>query len=203
MTCNYLLKCIIIGDTSVGKSCLMQSFLDENIRTEHQPTVGVEFGAKVVNIDGERVRLQIWDTAGSEQYRSVTRSYYRASAIALLVYDITRKQTFDHLGQWLDEARINGNPYISAVVVGNKVDLFGQREVSLEDAQKWAKDKGCLFIETSAKFRQGVDEAFINPCKEVMEKISTDVIGLENQAFGVTVKKKIQPVEVPKKKCCG
>ena len=99
MSYNYLLKYIIIGDSSVGKSCLMQSFLEQSIRSKHEPTVGVEFGAKVIEVNGEKVKLQIWDTAGSENYRSITRSYYRAAAAAILVYDITRRQSFEHLGE--------------------------------------------------------------------------------------------------------
>lgn len=202
MSYNYLLKYIIIGDASVGKSCLMQSFLEQSIRSKHEPTVGVEFGAKVIEVNGERVKLQIWDTAGSENYRSITRSYYRAAAAAILVYDVTRRQSFSHLGEWLDEARINGNPNISVIVVGNKIDLHTQREVPTDEGRKWASENGLLFIETSAKNNQGVGDAFIFSCKDIMERVSSGLVDLQNQAFGVTMKKKPEIKEEKKSKCC-
>ena len=202
MSYNYLLKYIIIGDSSVGKSCLMQSFLEQSIRSKHEPTVGVEFGAKVIEVNGEKVKLQIWDTAGSENYRSITRSYYRAAAAAILVYDITRRQSFEHLGEWLDEARINGNPNISTIVVGNKIDLHTQREVSTEEGKKWASENGLLFIETSAKNNQGVNDAFAFSCKDIMERVSSGLVDLQNQAFGITVKKKSEAKPKEQKKCC-
>lgn len=201
MSYTYLFKYIIIGDSSVGKSCLMQSFLSNTIRNRHEPTVGVEFGAKIIEVNGEKVKLQIWDTAGSEQYRSITRSYYRAAAAAILVYDTTRKESFEHLPEWLEEARINGNPNITVIVVGNKIDLHTQREVSTDDGKKWATDNGLLFLEASAKNNLGVSEAFNFSCKDILDRIATGSIDLQNQTSGITVKPKV--VEVKKeKKCC-
>mmetsp|Transcript_39676 Transcript_39676/g.35416 ORF Transcript_39676/g.35416 Transcript_39676/m.35416 type:complete len:106 (+) Transcript_39676:85-402(+) len=105
MSYSYLFKYIIIGDTGVGKSCLLLQFIDKRFRQKHEVTIGVEFGARMINVDGKNIKLQIWDTAGQESFRSITRSYYRAAAGALLVYDITRRETFTHLTRWLDEAR--------------------------------------------------------------------------------------------------
>jgi small GTP-binding protein len=179
----------------------MQSFLSNTIRNRHEPTVGVEFGAKIIEVNGEKVKLQIWDTAGSEQYRSITRSYYRAAAAAILVYDTTRKESFEHLGEWLEEARINGNPNITVIVVGNKIDLHTQREVLTDEGKKWATDNGLLFLEASAKNNLGVAEAFNYSCKDILDRIATGSIDLQNQTSGITVKPK--PAEVKKeKKCC-
>lgn len=203
MSYTYLFKYIIIGDSSVGKSCLMQSFLSQNIRTKHEPTIGVEFGAKILEVSKERVKLQIWDTAGSEQYRSITRSYYRAAAAAILVYDTTNRSSFDHLADWLDEARINGNPNITVIVVGNKIDLHTQREITVEEGKKWAADNGLLFIETSAKNNQGVNEAFVFSCKDVLERISAGLIDVQTPTSGITVKSITKPVEQSKRSCCG
>lgn len=203
MSYTYLFKYIIIGDASVGKSCLMQSFLSQNIRTKHEPTLGVEFGGKILEVNKERVKLQIWDTAGSEQYRSITRSYYRAAAAAILVYDTTRRSSFDHLSEWLDEARINGNPNITVIVVGNKIDLHTQREISIEEGKKWAADNGLLFIETSAKNNQGVNEAFLFSCQDVLERIGSGLIDVQASTSGITVKNHIKPVEEKKTGCCG
>lgn len=179
----------------------MQSFISQPIRNRHDPTVGVEFGAKIIEVNGERVKLQIWDTAGSEQYRSITRSYYRAAAAALLVYDTTRKESFDHLAEWLEEARINGNPSITVIVVGNKIDLHTQREISTEVGKKWAADNSLLFIETSAKNNQGVSEAFTFSCKDILDRIATGSIDLQNQTSGITVKPKVNEIK-KEKKCC-
>merc|ERR1711908_147532 len=112
MSYAYLFKYIIIGDTGVGKSCLLLQFTDRRFQPIHDLTIGVEFGARMITIDKKQIKLQIWDTAGQESFRSITRSYYRGAAGALLVYDITRRETFNSLASWLDDARqhANGKP---------------------------------------------------------------------------------------------
>lgn len=114
---------IIIGDTGVGKSCLLLQFTDKRFQPVHDLTIGVEFGARLINLDGKQIKLQIWDTAGQESFRSITRSYYRGAAGALLVYDITRRETFDHLASWLEDARQHANPNMTIMLIGNKADL--------------------------------------------------------------------------------
>lgn len=107
----------------MGKSCLLLQFIDKRFRQKHEVTIGVEFGARMLSVDSKNIKLQIWDTAGQESFRSITRSYYRSSAGALLVYDITRRESFSHLGRWLEEAKQNGNPNMIFILVGNKCDL--------------------------------------------------------------------------------
>lgn len=107
----------------MGKSCLLLQFIDKRFRQKHEVTIGVEFGARMLSVDSKNIKLQIWDTAGQESFRSITRSYYRSSAGALLVYDITRRESFSHLGRWLEEAKQNGNPNMVFILVGNKCDL--------------------------------------------------------------------------------
>jgi small GTP-binding protein len=121
MSYAYLFKYIIIGDTGVGKSCLLLQFTDKRFQPVHDLTIGVEFGARMVQIDNRQIKLQIWDTAGQESFRSITRSYYRGAAGALLVYDITRRETFNHLTRWLEEARQNANQSMVIMLIGNKV----------------------------------------------------------------------------------
>ena len=123
MSYTYQLKYIIIGDASVGKSCLMLNFIDKRFRAEHDITIGVEFGSKIIECYGTKLKLQIWDTAGSESFKSITRSYYRSTAGALLVYDITNKDSFNHLSEWVNEARFNGNTDMAITLIGNKSDL--------------------------------------------------------------------------------
>lgn len=129
---KYLLKFIIIGDTGVGKSCLLLQFTDKRFRANHDLTIGVEFGARIISIQGTPIKLQIWDTAGQESFRSITRSYYRGAAGALLVYDIGRRETFDHLSKWLQEVRDNSTVSMSIILIGNKSDLSA-REVEYEE----------------------------------------------------------------------
>ena len=120
---SYLFKYIIIGDTGVGKSCLLLQFTDKRFQPVHDLTIGVEFGARMVTVDSKQIKLQIWDTAGQESFRSITRSYYRGAAGALLVYDITRRETFNHLANWLEDARQHANPNMTIMLIGNSVSL--------------------------------------------------------------------------------
>merc|ERR1712060_632901 len=143
---NYLFKYIIVGDAGIGKSCLLLQFTDKRFRAEHDMTIGVEFGHRLAELDGQKIKLQIWDTAGQEAFRSITRAYYRGAAGALLVYDITRRDTFQHLSRWLEEARQNGNQNMTIMLIGNKCDLEHKREVTPEEGAKFAQENGLLFM---------------------------------------------------------
>ena len=143
------IKYIIIGDTGVGKSCLLLQFTDKRFQPVHDLTIGVEFGARMVNIDQKQIKLQIWDTAGQEAFRSITRSYYRGAAGALLVYDITRRDSFNHLTRWLEEARQNSNPNMVIMLIGNKSDLDHRRAVSYKEGEQFAEQNGLIFLEVS------------------------------------------------------
>merc|ERR1712063_189343 len=148
---KYLFKYIIVGDTAVGKSCLLLQFTDKRFQPVHDLTIGVEFGSRTITIDDNQIKLQIWDTAGQESFRSITRSYYRGAAGALLVYDITRRDTFNHVSRWLEEARSNGNPNMVVLLVGNKSDLDARRQVQRSEGEQFAEKHGLIFLETSAK----------------------------------------------------
>merc|ERR1712134_114066 len=156
MSYSYLFKYIIIGDTGVGKSCLLLQFTDKRFQPVHDLTIGVEFGARMITIEKQLIKLQIWDTAGQESFRSITRSYYRGAAGALLVYDITRRDTFNHLTTWLKEARQNGNQNMTIMLIGNKNDLEHRRQVTPEEGAKFAQEHGLMFLETSAKTAENV-----------------------------------------------
>jgi Ras-related protein Rab-2A len=123
MSLDYLLKFIIIGDSNVGKSCIVQRFMEGHFNGDIGNTIGVEFGAKQIKIKDKNVKLQIWDTAGQETFQSITRSYYRSAAGALLCYDITSKESFEHVQTWLREVQLNGNEKMVICLVGNKADL--------------------------------------------------------------------------------
>merc|ERR1712188_107759 len=187
MSYAYLFKYIIIGDTGVGKSCLLLQFTDKRFQPVHDLTIGVEFGARMITIDNKQIKLQIWDTAGQESFRSITRSYYRGAAGALLVYDITRRETFNHLTSWLDDARQHSNSNMTIMLIGNKSDLEHRRAVTFEEGEQFAKENGLIFLETSAKTAQNVEEAFINTAKKIYDKIQQGVFDVANEQNGIKV----------------
>ena len=112
---------------------MLLQFTDKRFRQQHDLTIGVEFGARTIQIQQKNIKLQIWDTAGQESFKSITRSYYRGAAGALLVYDITRRDTFTHLTRWLEEVKQNGNPDMAIMLIGNKSDLDARRQVSTNE----------------------------------------------------------------------
>lgn len=127
---DYAFKFILVGDTGVGKTSLISRFISGEFNIDHEFTVGVEFGAKTITLANKLIKLQIWDTAGQEEFKAVTRSYYRSSAAALVVFDTTRKDTFRSVARWVEDIRNNGKKDSVLVLVGNKIDLVQDRMVS-------------------------------------------------------------------------
>ncbi|KAL6553855.1 Ras-related protein RABB1c [Orobanche minor] len=195
MSYAYLFKYIIIGDTGVGKSCLLLQFTDKRFQPVHDLTIGVEFGARMITVENKPMKLQIWDTAGQESFRSITRSYYRGAAGALLVYDITsgdatifwRRETFNHLASWLEDARQHANANMIIVLIGNKCDLAHRRAVSTEEGEQFAKENGLIFMEASAKTSLNVEEAFIKTASTIYKKIQDGVFDVSNECLDVVV----------------
>ncbi|KAG6423760.1 hypothetical protein SASPL_114163 [Salvia splendens] len=181
MSYAYLFKYIIIGDTGVGKSCLLLQFTDKRFQPVHDLTIGVEFGARMITIESKPIKLQIWDTAGQESFRSITRSYYRGAAGALLVYDITRRETFNHLASWLEDARQHASMNMTIMLIGNKCDLAHRRAVSTEEGEQFAKENGLVFMEASAKTAQNVEEAFVQTASTIYKKIQDGVFDAANE----------------------
>ena len=133
-------------------------------------------GNKVVNINGKVVNLQVWDTAGQEAYRSVARSYYRGSTAALLVYDVSDRSSFNNISKWLRDAQDFGSEDLVIMVIGNKADLVSTREVTWDEGETFAKENGLLFMETSAKTAQNVEEAFVEITRVIISKIQSKAI---------------------------
>eukprot|EP01080_Neovahlkampfia_damariscottae_P001687 gene1687-456_t len=184
---EYIFKYIIIGDMAVGKSCLLHQFTDQNFLPDMPHTIGVEFGTKVMEIGGTSVKLQIWDTAGQERFRAVTKSYYRGAAGALMVYDITRRDTYNHLANWLTDCRNLTNPHTVIVMIGNKLDLSDQREVSFEEASKFAEENGLIYVEASAKTGKNVEDSFFATSSKIFEKIKSGDIDPNSVESGIQI----------------
>ena len=159
-------KLLVIGDSGVGKSCLTVKATKGSFEAEYSPTIGFEFMTFFVKINETIIKLQIWDTCGQEVYRSLISSFYHNSSLAMLVYAIDNDKSFNSLNSWLNEIRTNGNPDINIFLIGNKVDLENNRQISKEEAQKFVENNQIkLFLETSAKTGFNAQNVFVEASK--------------------------------------
>ncbi|KAL7137516.1 hypothetical protein ABFS83_10G097400 [Erythranthe nasuta] len=169
---NYDLsfKILLIGDSAVGKSSLLVSFIS-NLVDDLSPTIGVDFKVKFLTAGGKKLKLTIWDTAGQERFRTLTSSYYRGAHGIILVYDVTRRDTFTNLSDvWAKELELySTHEDCIKMLVGNKVDRENERVVSREEGMSLAKELGCLFLECSAKTRENVEKCFEELSLKIME----------------------------------
>ena len=177
---NYLFKYIIIGDAAVGKSNLLLRYAHGQFKDEYQLTIGVEFGAKNISINDKIYRIQIWDTAGQENFRSITRAYYKNSVCALVVYDITNRDSFNNISNWIEDCKNQSPKTIFMVLVGNKSDLSDKRVISIEEGRELAEKYNMIFFETSAKTGDNVDLIFFKSAEEIAKKIDQGYYDLEN-----------------------
>ena len=182
---NYLFKYIIIGDSAVGKSNILLRYIHDKFNEEFQSTIGVEFGAKNLKIEDKIYRIQIWDTAGQETFRSITRAYYKNSVCACVVYDITNKNTFQNVKSWIEDCKKQSPKTVFLVLIGNKVDLEDRREVSYEEGSIYAQKNGMLFFETSAKTGKNIEEIFMNSSYEIAKRINNGFYDLTNENNGI------------------
>ena len=157
--CHF--KLVLLGDSAVGKSCLVVRFVRDEFFEFQEPTIGAAFLTQTVALDDATVKFEIWDTAGQERYRSLAPMYYRGAAAAIVVYDITNKDSFNGAKAWVKELRRRGDPNVVIALAGNKSDLEHKRAVELEDAQTYAQENNILHVETSAKNAKNVKELFV------------------------------------------
>ena len=177
---NYLFKYIIIGDAAVGKSNLLLRYAHGQFKDEYQLTIGVEFGAKNISINDKIYRIQIWDTAGQENFRSITRAYYKNSVCALVVYDITNRDSFNNISNWVEDCKNQSPKTIFMVLVGNKNDLNDKRVISVDEGRELAEKYNMIFFETSAKTGENVELIFFKSAEEIAKKIEAGYYDLEN-----------------------
>ncbi|XP_008947644.1 PREDICTED: ras-related protein Rab-17 [Merops nubicus] len=167
---TYIYKVVLLGSTSVGKSSLAYRYVKNDFK-ESLPTVGCSFFTQTVNLDVATVKFEIWDTAGQEKYHSVCHLYYRGAHAALLVYDITNKETLSRAKLWLKDLEKEFLPdEIVIALVGNKTDLASEREVSSEEGEEFARTEGLLFMETSAKSSHQVNDIFMAIAQELLQR---------------------------------
>nr|XP_046235005.1 ras-related protein Rab-19-like [Scatophagus argus] len=210
---DFLFKIILIGDSNVGKTCVVQNFKSGIFSEKQQNTIGVDFSVRTLDIEGKKVKMQVWDTAGQERFRTITQSYYRSAHGAIITYDITRRPTFDSVTHWIKEVELYGASNVVLVLIGNKCDLEQERQVQFEEACHLAKDRGILAaLETSAKESQNVEEAFMMMARELLGRNGLHVQQEDirsNNTPGVLLRSNSRPVNgnvgaymPPEKKTC-
>mmetsp|Transcript_28302 Transcript_28302/g.39493 ORF Transcript_28302/g.39493 Transcript_28302/m.39493 type:complete len:211 (+) Transcript_28302:163-795(+) len=189
---DFHLKIILLGDSGVGKSCLLKSFMGKEFSEGYVSTIGVDFEMKQTIVDGKKVNLQIWDTAGQERFRTITTSYYRSCDAILVVFDISDSTTFDNVELWLEDVRSYAQPDVDVILIGNKVDLYLERKVPFETAKIFADNSGMSYIETSAKSHFNVGKAFNTAASYACTKRLKEIAGakeIEKKAAQLDVEK--------------
>jgi len=164
---DYLFKIIVIGDSGVGKSCLLLRFADDTFSDTHIATIGVDFKIRTVELDGKIIKLQIWDTAGQERFRNITASYYRGAHGIILCYDVTDKESFLHIKDWLKEIDKFALSDVAKLLIGNKCDLIKEKVVDFNTAKEFSDAESIPFLETSAKNSINVEEAFMTMIQNI------------------------------------
>ncbi|KAI9499434.1 GTP-binding protein ypt1 [Zychaea mexicana] len=168
---DYLFKLLLIGDSGVGKSCLLLRFADDTYTESYISTIGVDFKIRTIELEGKTVKLQIWDTAGQERFRTITSSYYRGAHGIIVVYDVTDQDTFNNVKQWMQEIERYAAEGVSKLLVGNKVDM--EKAVESEQAAELADSLNIPFLETSAKDSSNVEQAFLTMAKQIKDKVGS------------------------------
>ncbi|KAL2634224.1 hypothetical protein R1flu_005703 [Riccia fluitans] len=210
---DFLFKVVLIGDSAVGKSQLLARFSRNEFSLESKATIGVEFQTRTIVVQQKTIKAQIWDTAGQERYRAVTSAYYRGAVGAMLVYDITKRQSFDHVHRWLEELRAHTDNNIVIMLIGNKSDLSSLRQVTTEDAKEYAEREGLFFLETSAMDATNVEAAFFTVLSEIYRIVSKKALIADekSQANGsaplmgtkIVIPGQEQDAGLEKKACCS
>ncbi|XP_075301160.1 ras-related protein Rab-13 isoform X2 [Opisthocomus hoazin] len=159
---DHLFKLLLIGDSGVGKTCLIIRFAEDNFTSTYISTIGIDFKIRTVDIDGKKIKLQVWDTAGQERFKTITTAYYRGAVGIILVYDITDEKSFENIQNWMKSIKENASAGVERLLIGNKCDMEGKR--------KLAKEHGIRFFETSAKSSVNVEEAFSTLARDILQK---------------------------------
>ncbi|KAM6937528.1 ras-related protein Rab-8B [Xenentodon cancila] len=185
-TYDYLFKLLLIGDSGVGKTCLLFRFSEDSFNTTFISTIGIDFKIRTIELDGKRVKLQIWDTAGQERFRTITTAYYRGAMGIMLVYDICNEKSFDNIKNWIRNIEEHASSDVEKMILGNKCDMTDRRQVSKDRGEKLAIDYGVKFMETSAKTSLNVEEAFYTMGRDILHNLNSKTT--DNSGTGKPVK---------------
>nr|AAM64619.1 putative Ras-like GTP-binding protein [Arabidopsis thaliana] len=184
---DYLIKLLLIGDSGVGKSCLLLRFSDDTFTTSFITTIGIDFKIRTVELDGKRIKLQIWDTAGQERFRTITTAYYRGAMGILLVYDVTDESSFNNIRNWMKNIEQHASDNFNKILVGNKADMDeSKRAVPTAKGQALADEYGIKFFETSAKTNLNVENVFMSIAKDIKQRLTETDTKAEPQGIKIT-----------------
>ena len=205
---EYIFKIIIIGNSNVGKTSIINRFTDKEFKDKHLATLGCDFHMKTIMINEKMIKIQIWDTAGMEKYQSITKSYYRGAQACLIVFDITNRESFESIDNWIENFNKFSNPNIQKIIllIGNKCDLGIDRKISYEEAENYSRVNNLLYYETSAKDDINIHEVFQFLGSQLLKINSgnkTNIINHEIQGNNMDNYTKIIFPEIKiKKSCC-
>ncbi|KAJ4908864.1 Ras-related protein RABE1d [Raphanus sativus] len=184
---DYLIKLLLIGDSGVGKSCLLLRFSDDTFTTSFITTIGIDFKIRTVELDGKRIKLQIWDTAGQERFRTITTAYYRGAMGILLVYDVTDESSFNNIRNWMKNIEQHASDNVNKILVGNKADMDeSKRAIPTAKGQALADEYGIKFFETSAKTNLNVESVFLSIAKDIKQRLTETDTKTEPQGIKIT-----------------
>ncbi len=198
---DFIFKVLLLGNSDVGKSSIILRYVDQTWSDTFVPTIGVDFKVKTLEVDNKKIKMQIWDTAGQERFRTVISSYFRGSHGLFLIYDITNRDSFKNLENWLSEIEENANKNVLKFLIGNKCDLENDREIETKEGQDFANRNGMQFMETSAKEDKNINEAFEALAKLMME-FSNEKNSSLNKADTKVLKKSSGKDLKTKSGCC-
>ena len=199
---DFIFKVLLLGNSDVGKSSLLLRFVDSVWNDGFVPTIGVDFKVKTLEINNKKVKMQIWDTAGQERFRTVVSTYFKGAHGILLLYDVTNKDSFKNLENWLIEIEKNSSDKVLKILLGNKCDLSDDREIQSEEGKAFAVRNGMEFMETSAKINTNVSEAFETLAKIMIEFNSKGNNNNSQNGEGKSFKANAGKDLNTKKKCC-
>eukprot|EP01097_Dermamoeba_algensis_P006748 TRINITY_DN420_c0_g1_i7.p1 TRINITY_DN420_c0_g1~~TRINITY_DN420_c0_g1_i7.p1 ORF type:complete len:242 (-),score=32.40 TRINITY_DN420_c0_g1_i7:167-892(-) len=228
---DYLIKLLLIGDSGVGKSCLLLRFSDDSFTPSFITTIGIDFKIRTIELDGKKIKLQIWDTAGQERFRTITTAYYRGAMGILLVYDVTDEKSFGNIRNWIRNIEQHATSDVNKILIGNKCDMVDKKVfstlillkcltclseflcflsfpqvVDTERGQALANEFGIKFLETSAKNNINVEEAFFTLARDIKKRL-IDPSPQQSQgggsATGTVPVNPAPPVDKPGGGCCG
>jgi Ras-related protein Rab-11A len=203
---NYemMFKVVLVGDSFVGKTNILSKYLKNEFHEDSKATVGVEFGSKEFNIEGHSIKAQIWDTAGQERYKAITSAYYKGAKGAFVVYDITRKSSYESIDKWVNDLKATADKKLTIVIIGNKCDLEDQRQVTKELGQEKASKLEVAFLETSASSGENLEKAFEMMVNEIYKKCHEEMLADNDVDIDggqdINLNKKVDQNQ--KKKCC-
>lgn len=170
-TYDHLFKLLLIGDSGVGKTCVLFRFSEDAFNSTFISTIGIDFKIRTIELEGKKIKLQIWDTAGQERFRTITTAYYRGAMGIMLVYDITSEKSFDNIRNWIRNIEEHAATDVQRMVLGNKCDMEDKRQVQKDQGEQLAKEYNIKFMETSAKTAQNVEESFITLARDIKKKM--------------------------------